>query len=147
MNEDLPSREKLIKAKTTEFCNDRNNNNNNDVACQNNNNNLNHWEAQPEKQVQDKCKTIRSGISVIKLKNGSEFIEVDRFGKGGTCLSPLMINLCTFIYSLVPTGSIISGIILIWLLFTSYWFITMAYIAYLLISVNARDRGEFTNGA
>lgn len=84
------------------------------------------------------------GCTRMKLKNGREIIEVDRYGDSRSEWDSWIMIVCVFIYSLVPLGSLISGIILISLCSTSYWYVSVLYLGYLVYDRKTYATGKLT---
>lgn len=58
--------------------------------------------------------------------------------------SPTLVKICAALYALVPLAGFIATHYLLFLLFTSYWYVTALYVLYLLWDKQSCNRGKLS---
>lgn len=110
-----------------------------DDECQSIGDNVVSNVAQQQHQQQTKVNTLTNGSNI-------EYIEVKPFGEKqnqfNKPLSPFLIHLCTAIYSFLPLASLSALILLIVLLFTKYYYVTILYTLYAVWDRKTCNKGK-----
>lgn len=75
-----------------------------------------------------------------EIKNSRKYIEIDPSLRQKN-YSPFLIYICTAIYSLLPLASVLTTFILIALIFTRYFPITLLYFTYTFLKRNTFNQG------
>lgn len=75
-----------------------------------------------------------------KDNSTQSYVETDPLE--GEQFSPALVYLCTAIYSLVPLAAAVCGLLLIFLLFTRFYFVTLAYWLFVLLDKKSYNTGK-----
>lgn len=92
--------------------------------------------------AQNLTKTNADDIKANSSKTVDHYIELDPLAPDQGH-SPALVHLCTAIYSLLPLASVVSALSLIALLFTRYYFVSLAYLMYVFLDKNTCNNGKF----
>lgn len=87
-------------------------------------------------------KAASKSFHVETKPSPAKYIELDPLGPSHNH-SPALVYLCAAIYSLVPLASLISALSLIALLFSRFYFVSLAYLLYVILDKNTCNRGKF----
>lgn len=72
-----------------------------------------------------------------------DFIEICPVVNPSQKPSPELVKLCVTLYALLPIAGFIATHLLLVLLFTRYWYVTLMYVVYLLWDKQSCNRGKF----
>lgn len=91
-------------------------------------------------QLIDDNPIVKPEASKREDHTARSYTEIDPLD--GEHLSPSMVYLCTAIYSIVPLTAALSALLLIWLLFTRFYFVTLAYWLLLFLDKSTYNTGK-----
>ena len=73
-----------------------------------------------------------------------QFVDIEP-ANGAHRYSPVLSHICTASYSLILPAGIFTATLLVALVFTRYWFLTLSYLAYILWDRNTSSQGKLTS--
>lgn len=95
--------------------------------------------------VDDEHQKLRRGddefLAPSRNADATRYIELDPLGPSSRQSSAALVFLCTAIYSLLPLASLLAALSLMSLLFTRFYYVTLAYMLYVLLDKNTCNRG------